>query len=213
MTAVFASDIGSPTWRFYEKNAKGYAEQTAAVDMSALYERFERHLPGGAAILDAGSGSGRDTKHFAEAGYQVTSFDYSAEMAKISTAYTGIPTVVRSFADVNEVNRYDGIWACASLLHLLQTELTDAVARLAKALKPSGVIYMSFRYGVDERCYSDGRCYTDLDEEGVTKIIAAIPPLQVLELWVSGGEGSFEGGGLWLNAIVKKAERQSNVSE
>lgn len=204
MTITFVNQRGSPTWEFYQAQAEQYAKQTADVDMSPLYERFERHLPKVAMILDAGSGSGRDTKHFLDAGFAVSAFDYSSALANISTEFTGVATDVRSFADINEIEKYDGIWACASLLHLPMVELPNAIGKLANALRPLGALYMSFRYGDGERCHSDGRCYSDLNESGMKAMLKKIPSLELAELWVSGGEGSFEGSGRWLNAIVRK---------
>lgn len=204
MTTTFINQSGSPTWEFYQAQGDQYARQTANVDMSPLYERFEKLLPKNAVILDAGSGSGRDTKHFLDAGFTVSAFDYSSELAKISTEFTGLATDVRSFSDVDEIERYDGVWACASLLHLPMADLPGAIGRLANALRPLGLLYMSFRYGDGERCHADGRCYSDLNEAMMMALLKKVPSLELADLWVSGGEGSFEGSGHWLNAIARK---------
>lgn len=192
------------TKAFYEQNASQYAQQTSSIDMSPLYARFERYIPASATILDAGSGSGRDTKYFADQGYHVTAFDYSPKLASISTAFTGISTKVRRFEEVDEVAMYDGIWACASLLHLPLSSLSDAFRRLSRALKPGGVLYASFRKGDGERCHSDGRCYTDFSEAGISRLFSGKPEFQLVDLWTSHGEGSFEGAGEWLNIIARR---------
>ncbi len=192
------------TWTFYERNASQYAEQTSSIDMSPLYARFEKYLPDAATILDAGSGAGRDTKYFTDRGHRVLAFDYSPKLAAISSEFTGVATKVRSFEEVDEIAQYDGVWACASLLHLPLSALPDALRRLVRALKPRGVIYASFRKGQGERCHSDGRCYTDFNEAGIEQLLAREPELQLVELWTSPGEGSFEGAGDWLNIIARK---------
>lgn len=98
-------------------------------------------------ILDFGCGSGRDTKYFIDNGYEVDAMDGSKELCKVATKYTGIKVQHMFFEDFNECNAYDGIWACASILHLKKCELPDMIKRLYKALKRNGVIYMSFKYG------------------------------------------------------------------
>ena len=49
------------TQSYYDVHAKEYAALTVKADMSPAYDRFLAYLPAGAAILDAGCGSGRDS--------------------------------------------------------------------------------------------------------------------------------------------------------
>lgn len=53
--------------KYYEINAKQYAEATFSADMSEQYQKFLPLLKEGATILDIGSGSGRDACHFQKA--------------------------------------------------------------------------------------------------------------------------------------------------
>lgn len=80
-----------PTVDYYRQGASGFFAATANVDMTALHERFLASLPGGARILDAGCGSGRDAKAFAERGHQVVAFDASPELARLASAHCGLP--------------------------------------------------------------------------------------------------------------------------
>ncbi len=199
------------TWEYYEDHADHYAAETVSVNMGNIYPQFEKYLPKNCSILDAGSGSGRDTKYFLGKGYRVTAFDYSPRLAAISSLLTGIQTQVRSFEDVKERQEYDGVWACASMLHLAKKDIPSNLERLAKALKVGGVIYVSFRYGDTERCYDDGRCYTDLDEDGLTAIFDQVRCLKIQEIWTSLGEDSFKGSGKWLNAIAERFGEPNNA--
>lgn len=199
------------TWKYYEDHADRYAEETVSVDMSNIYPRFEKYLPKNGSLLDAGSGSGRDTKYFLDKGYNVTAFDYSPRLAAISSLLTGIQTQVRSFEDVKEREEYDGVWACASMLHLAKKDIPKNLERLAEALKVGGVLYVSFRYGETERCYDDGRCYSDLDEDGLKTIFDQVGCLKIQETWSSLGEDSFKGSGKWLNAIAERFGGFDNV--
>ena len=65
---------------YYDVHAKEYAALTVKADMSPAYDRFLAYLPAGAAILDAGCGSGRDSLCFMKKGYDVTMLDASEGM-------------------------------------------------------------------------------------------------------------------------------------
>jgi SAM-dependent methyltransferase len=197
------------TLKYYADNARTYAKTTSEIDMSAVYDRFLRHLPSGGLILDAGSGSGRDTLAFIRRGFRVEAFDASPELCELSTKLTGIHTECLRFQQFDSPERYDGIWACASLLHVPSTELYDAVGRLVRALKPRGTFYMSFKWGDGERRAEDGRLYTDMDEGKLGTLFAAFPSIAIVDTWRSGGEGAHYGKDIWLNAIGLKSARGS----
>ena len=76
-TSAAASD-------YYRQNAEPFFSATVQVDMTPLHERFLATLPAGARILDAGCGSGRDAKAFAERGHAVAAFDASPELARLA---------------------------------------------------------------------------------------------------------------------------------
>jgi len=59
---------------------------------------------------------------------------------------------------------YDGIWACASLLHVPKERLTELFCKLYNALKADGILYVSFKYGENEEI-RNGRYFTDLTEQ------------------------------------------------
>ncbi|MGN0247075.1 MAG: class I SAM-dependent methyltransferase, partial [Lachnospiraceae bacterium] len=75
---------------YYNFNAENFIENTQHVDMHLALDRFLDLLDEGAAILDFGCGSGRDTKYFLDQGYQVTATDGSAELCRLASAFTGI---------------------------------------------------------------------------------------------------------------------------
>ena len=116
-------------------------------DMGKLYEPFLQHLKPGAKILDAGCGSGRDSLFFKNHGFQVTAFDASEEMVKLASQLLGQRVLHMSFEDLDLPETYDGIWACASLLHVKRAELRNVIARLTQHLNTGGMLYVSFKYG------------------------------------------------------------------
>jgi 2-polyprenyl-3-methyl-5-hydroxy-6-metoxy-1,4-benzoquinol methylase len=109
--------------RYYDLNAPSFTENTLHVDMSDLYRRFLSFLTERAYILYCGCGSGRDSLAFLRLGYQVEAIDASPEMVKTAKEITGLNVLLRSFDEIEDVKKYDGIWACASLLHVPSKEL------------------------------------------------------------------------------------------
>lgn len=198
------------TSEYYERNAQTYFETTLRVDMSALYSRFLRHVAPGGRILDAGSGSGRDTLAFLQRGYKVEAFDASPALCALSAQLTGVEVQVLRFRDFDSPPRYNGIWSCASLLHVPKKELKDAVRRLIGALKPGGALYVSFKHGTDERISADGRFYLDMDVKFLRQLFKNFPNMTLAEVWLSAGEGTHQGKDEWLNAIALKASERDN---
>ncbi len=190
------------TMTYYQRNAQTFFDATVGVDMSSLYAPFLSQVVPGGRVLDAGCGSGRDTKAFNALGYQVQAFDASAEMVRLAAAYTGLPVRQMTFNMLEAEERYDGIWCCASLLHLPQAELPEAMRRLARALKPGGVWYLSFKYGVGER-EKEGRHFTDLNEAGLEALVAALPQVSIIEQWTTQDKRP-ERDEVWLNALLRK---------
>ena len=194
------------TGEYYERNAASYFHATRRTDLSALYEPFLGQIPSGGRILDAGSGSGRDTLAFLRRGYKVSAFDASPALCALSTRLTGVATRVLRFQEVIDEGEYDGIWACASLLHVPEPELTDSIGRLIRALKPRGVLYMSFKRGMGDRVSNDGRFFSDMTTERITRILENVPDARLGNTWATAGEGKFRGRDEWLNALVFKQE-------
>jgi len=205
MLSAASKTTESGTDRYYRDQAAAYAEATLSVDMSEIYDRFLGHLPKPAKILDAGSGSGRDTLAFKNLGYDVDAFDASPALCALSWELTGVPARVRRFQDFESEPLYDGIWACASLLHMQADELPDALRRLVHALKPRGALYISFKHGPGERHSEDGRFYLDMDEARLRAVLSCVSDVKLSEIWVSQGEGSRRGRDAWINAIVVKS--------
>jgi len=114
----------------YSSNAARFVADTVDIEMSDLHERFLAFVPAGGLILDAGGGSGRDSKAFLERGFRVRALDASAEVARLAEALIGQPVDILTFDDLTDVACYDGIWACASLVHALIRRRTIAASKL-----------------------------------------------------------------------------------
>jgi SAM-dependent methyltransferase len=189
---------------YYDRHASAYFAATALVDMRGLHRRFLSHIPAGGLILDAGCGSGRDTKAFIGQGFRVVAFDGSASMAELASRHCGQHVSQRKFAEVSEQACYDGVWACASLLHLPVAEIPDAIARLWAALKPGGVAYLSFKHGTGER-QDSGRHFTDAEQPRLAAWLEVLPEFSRAEYWTSVDQrpGRDEA---WINVIVVRRQ-------
>ena len=157
---------------YYNKNADSFFAGSMTADMSEVQTRFLEYVPAGGRILDAGCGSGRDSKTFLEAGYDVISFDASEEMCKRAAEYTGREILNMRFEDVSFLNEFDGIWACASLLHVSMENLPRVLEKMKRALKSGGVIYASFKYG-DGTTVRGDRIFSDFNEVSVVSLFEA----------------------------------------
>lgn len=192
----------SKTIEYYDSNADGYYDSTVNLDMSAQYSMFEKRLYAGAHILDLGCGSGRDAKYFLDQGYEVTAIDGSEKLCEKASALTGLKVRNILFQDLDYIEEFDGVWACASLVHVSSEELPEAFKKIGASLKDGGILYMSFKMG-DFSGERDGRYYTDLTEESITKTINMIPEFSVQETAISDDvrEGVDD---QWISLIVIK---------
>ncbi len=189
------------TLQYYSQNANSFAATTQSVDFSANQERFLSKLPPDARILDFGCGAGRDTLFFMQKGYNVTAIDGSPELCQIASDHCGIPVRQMLFQDLSEVEQYDGIWACSSILHLAKPQLAEVMNKMRTALKPSGCIYTSFKYGSFEG-YRNCRYFTDFTEELFREFIRDIEGMSIDEQWVSADVRPGRSEEKWLNLIL-----------
>lgn len=191
------------TINYYDINAKEFVEGTLNVDFKTTQDKFINKLPAKGYILDFGCGSGRDTKYFLAKDFNVDAIDGSIELCKIASEYTNIKVNHMYFNELSIVNKYDGIWACSSILHLSLDDLVDVFKRMSKALKDEGIIYTSFKYG-DFSGERNGRYFTDMTEDSFAKLIANVENLKVEEQWITADVRPQRGNEKWLNLILRK---------
>ncbi len=193
------------TLKYYNQNAEDFVQGTLSVDFKQTQDRFLSKLQAGAYILDFGCGSGRDTKYFLENGYQMDATDGSEELCKMASDYTGIKVKQMLFEELCDIDKYDGIWACSSILHLSKETLLSVLKRMATSLKEEGVVYTSFKYGNFEG-ERNGRYFIDFTIETFKEYILEIPELQIEEYWITGDVRPGRGEEKWLNLILRKSD-------
>ena len=191
------------TLDYYELNAEAFVTQTQMLPFAGVQNRFLMKLPQGGHILDFGCGSGRDTRCFLKQGFQVTATDGSEKMCRLASEYTGIPVKHMRFQDLDDKDVYDGIWACASILHLHRDELPDVLKRMRDALKKNGLIYASFKYG-DFEGRTGGRYFTYFTWKHIQELIAGIDGLEIEEVWLTPDSRPERADQQWLNCTIRK---------
>jgi SAM-dependent methyltransferase len=188
---------------FYDQNSAAFFASTVDADMSAQRARFLALVGPTGSILDAGCGSGRDSLAFVRAGYAVTAFDGSSEMVRLASAHTGLAVHHLRFSDVSWRDVFDGIWACASLLHVPGSELPDCVSRLVRALRPGGVMFLSFKYGDGER-WNGRRHFTDMTEASLMNLTEGVG-LRVADVWQSNDVRPERRDERWIGMLARRA--------
>lgn len=189
---------------YYNKNSEDYFERTIGVDMNHILKEFCFYLKPSSFVLDAGSGSGRDTIFFKNHGYNVNAIDQSYEMSKLSTEVTGIKTENISFSELDCKEIYDGVWANASLLHVAGYEFENSIKKLFDSLKIGGVMFMSFKYGNLERVDGYGRVFNDMNYKKLSENFEGKSNISIEKIWLSLGSSSPTKDNKWINIIIKK---------
>ena len=193
----------NPTGRYYREQAEAFFARTVSLDVRNLYGPFLERVPSGGRILDAGCGSGRDSVHFASLGFDVTAFDASPELVAMARAHCGLDVLELQFQEMEFNREFDGIWACASLLHLPRAEFSSVLTRFVRALVPGGVWYLSFRLGTDE-IEREGRWFNNQTEDSLRAALENLDDLDVVTTWSNCEMTGDRSGEDWVNAIAQR---------
>ena len=115
----------------------------------------------------------------------------------------GHPVAVKSFQQIDYQEEFDGVWASASLLHCPRTEIHDVMTRIAKALKPDGLAYLSFKWGEGDTVDDLGRRFTNYTTRTLRGVIDEVALFAVIDLW---SESSVLRGSeqKWANAVLRR---------
>ncbi|MDR3474901.1 MAG: class I SAM-dependent methyltransferase [Devosia sp.] len=194
---------GDPTLQFYAANAATYAARVER-GSTGVVDRFLRLLPGPSRVLELGSGSGQDARTMLERGHDVTPSDGSPELAAEAGKLLGRPVRVMLFDQLDDEAAFDGVYACASLLHAPRSSLTSILVRIHRALLPGGVFWASYKAGEAEGHDRFGRYYNYLDESSLRAYYAAAASWASLEIDAWDGSGYDKMPTRWLGVTARK---------
>lgn len=189
------------TMAYYQKNARKYADTTIKTDVDEIRGRFLSYLEPNASILDLGCGSGRDLMAFTEAGFTATGVDSSEEMCAISRRQSGCKVYNASFTEFTPCRQHDGIWAMASLVHLSDKDMPEALGHIWNCLKKGGIFYASFKDKSGAGVTSDGRMFNGFSLTEVKQLFGLLKGAEVLETWSTQDESR---NLVWQNIILRK---------
>jgi len=190
---------------YYNKYANIYFDSTVELNMEETLDKFIGYLPESAEVLDLGCGSGRDSLYFIERGFDITAIDGSEELCELASIHIGQDVLHMQFAELDFKEVFDGVWACASLLHTTPNELEEVLGNVVKCLKPGGVLYMSFKHG-EFSGFRNGRYFNDYKTKTMKELIAKQEELEIIEIWKSPDVRVERGNEVWLNILVKKID-------
>lgn len=203
---------------YYNDNADHYESVTLGADLSDIYKSFlHPHLPRGGKILDAGCGVGRDTRFFIEQGFVVISFDASERMTEKCNLYPHAYCARKSFSEIDFKEEFDGVWCCASILHLPLEDAKYAFKRLVTAVKPNGVIFLSVKAGHGTEITKDGRFYQYYNESDLQHLYSQDPRVDEtpINIWrtSSANADSPEKQQEWVNILLRRKESAHKHTE
>lgn len=192
------------TLDYYNKNSEEYFNSTLNVDMTNTYKEFLKLVPEGGKILDLGCGSGRDSMNFMKLGYEVTAVDGSKELAKKASALLGKEVIASTFEELELKEKFHGIWACASLLHIKREDLKTVLNNLYNNLDDNGVFYMSFKYGEKEYVDDKNRYFNCFTDESIISFINENTKFNILDLYITEDKLGRENEVKWVNLICNR---------
>lgn len=200
------------TIAYYDQNADRYVAKTIHANMEPVYEKFLARVKAKGRILDVGSGAGRDLRAFRAKGFEPLGIELSNELALRARANSGETCLVTSIDAFNDKFKFDGIWACASLLHISRDEIQRTLDKLASLLKPHGVLYFSVQKGSGEKKLADGRLFTYYNKDEIAEKLNFGKLFSSVEVWESPDDSLHRAGVEWINVLAQLAAPSPDTS-
>lgn len=187
--------------KFYNEK-EGYIEKTFQVSLKRSYDLVKPFLKDKMRILDLGCGSGRDSLYFSNLGHQVDSVDASKKMVDHCKKVLQGPVYHETFDSFQTFNKYDLIWAYASLLHVEREQMAEVLTKYAGYLNENGLFYITYKY-YHEDFEIGNRHFTSYTEETFKEVINKVDGLILVESHVLDSAQMHEGQ--WLILILRRA--------
>ncbi|MBQ9272861.1 MAG: class I SAM-dependent methyltransferase [Mogibacterium sp.] len=187
---------------YYDKNADSYYWATVAVDLNALRQKFASYLPAEASVIDMGCGSGRDVMAFENMGHRAVGLDASKELVKLAQERLEVKAFTGDMSTYRAAEPYDGIWCCASVIHLNDEEKAKFFRNLERNLRPGGAIFISVKVGIETGVDKDGRYYSNCSEAELRDYLESAG-CEVTDV-VRTEDAMGRPGSMWLNVFAKK---------
>lgn len=158
----------------YERHADAYYDRhTDRSVVAEQVESFRAALPRQGRVADLGCGPGWEAATFVAAGHEVVALDLT--WAFLDRTGTVAPDAHRVRGDMRALpiatGVLDGLWACASFLHVPREDAVPTLREFARTLRPDGVCHLSVHRGEGTRSgqsyEGDDRRFTLWTAEGL----------------------------------------------
>jgi SAM-dependent methyltransferase len=159
--------IAAATLDSYAQRVQAFREGTRDHDVRQNIDALLRHIEAASpfCILDLGCGPGRDLAAFTRLGHLAVGLEGVTAFAAMARAETGCDVWEQDFLKLDlPAERFDGVFANASLFHVPSQELPRVLRELHATLKAGGVLFSSNPHGDNREGWSRGRygAYHDL---------------------------------------------------
>jgi ubiquinone/menaquinone biosynthesis C-methylase UbiE len=171
----------------YDQIAADYASHAWRGDaLAESRRRFAARLAVAARVLDIGCGPAHDTAKLRELGLRAAGFDRSRGM--LAQARGDTPLLLGDMRHLPVPDRaLDGLWVCASFLHIPKTDAPAVLAEFRRVLRPGGVLFISIKRGQGQRWIAHGsggeRFFVFYQEHELDGLLAAAG-FAVREAWL-----------------------------
>jgi len=208
-------DYISETIDIYNSIADAYALQSLQHGPNVQRTKFCSLVKKGGKILDAGCGGGRDSAYFVEKGFKVIGVDLSEKLLEL--ARLAVPGAKFYAADLRrlsfEKNIFDGIWACASIIHIKHSDMAKVFSGFFQSLKPGGVLYIHAKKGEGEEYIEEPsipgkkRFFSLFRERDLMKYCknAGFTDIDVCEVASKNAYANGKTSRVWVDCFAKKA--------
>ena len=151
-----------------------------------------------ARIADVGCGPGWESATFADRGHDVVGADLTLEFLRIARNEAPDATFVRM--DMRSLgfgtDAFDGLWACASFLHVPREDAPATLREFHRTVRPGGVFYLSVKRG-------DGEMESDA-YEGDNRRFTLYRPAELREMVADAGfEVESVSDGEWITLLAR----------
>ncbi len=187
--------------QYYNTHSTRFINNTVNANMTPLYKKFEAYIDSGH-ILDLGCGSGRDSYYFSYK-YKVSSLDGSKKMIEYCQSILSNTIIYDTFEDYTTDEKFDGIWACASLIHVDRTSLLPIIEKYLNFLTNKGIFMMSFKERMED-FKEDGRYFTCFTKDSLQDFLSKSSSIEILEI-IENNDVRKDSDENWISVIIKKA--------
>ncbi|WP_256296368.1 class I SAM-dependent methyltransferase [Haloarchaeobius salinus] len=167
----------------YEEHNDSFVEKYRSESIAERFGGPFFEALDGDRVLDVGCGPGADTETFVERDCDVTGLDVTPSF--LASARENVPDAGFALGDMRhlpfESGSFDGVWACASLLHVPREDVPATCSEFARVLDDGGHLYCSLKRGDESGFDPGGRFFERHTADAVTSLLvdAGFEPTRV----------------------------------